>query len=229
MWKDSLALHRAQLVRRRRFALRTDLRAVAGDLVLPVIRGRDPQLQMEVGQDLRELFMQEVFDHLDSIGRRGRNVCFIEPKFAGEGPDEQAGPGRVLSRAAWNAGSCTPIRPNCISMGTKSVMTGRSSTSPIGTMRSTTCWTSSARGVDIRPIRRLFRENRIISSIAGDFDHKSCWEIFTDPQLTARYFQAEERQVFRRHIPWTRAVSIAPDLASRRGHGGSARIRAGRT
>jgi uncharacterized circularly permuted ATP-grasp superfamily protein len=37
-----------------------------------------------------------------------------------------------------------------------------------------------------------------VSSIAAELDQKSCWEIFTDPELTARYFTAEERQVFRR-------------------------------
>src|SRR4029077_14330985 len=44
---------------------------------------------METGQDLRELFIQEVIDHLESIGRPGHNVCFIEPKYSGDGPCEQ--------------------------------------------------------------------------------------------------------------------------------------------
>ena len=55
-------------------------------------------------------------------------------------------------------------------------------------------------GVDIEPMRVLFRENRMISSIAGEFDHKSSWEILTDPHFTQKYFNADERQVFRRHI-----------------------------
>ncbi|MGE0442645.1 MAG: hypothetical protein AB7S39_19345, partial [Gemmatimonadales bacterium] len=32
-------------------------------------------------------------------------------------------------------------------------------------------------------------------------------EIFTDPDLAARYFSTEERQILRRHIPWTRIVA----------------------
>jgi hypothetical protein len=62
-------------------------------------------------------------------------------------------------------------------------------------------------GVDIRPMRTLFKHNRILSSMAGEFDHKSCWEILTDPQFTQKYFNADERQVFRRHILWTRVLS----------------------
>ena len=56
-------------------------------------------------------------------------------------------------------------------------------------------------------MRTLFRQNRIISSIAAELDQKSCWEILTDPQFTQKYFSADERQVFRRHILWTRIVS----------------------
>jgi hypothetical protein len=52
----------------------------------------------------------------------------------------------------------------------------------------------------------LFRENRIISSVAGDFDHKSCWEILTDPQFTQKYFSADDRHYFRRHVLWTRLL-----------------------
>ena len=61
-------------------------------------------------------------------------------------------------------------------------------------------------GVNLDPVRMLFRQNRMISSLAGDFDHKSCWELLTDNALTQKYFTAEERQVFRRHILWTRLL-----------------------
>ena len=88
MWKDSLRFIEPNLCGVGGLHYGPISEQLLADLVLPIIRDRDPQLQMEVSQDLRELFMQEVFDHLDSIGRRGRNVCFIEPKFAGEGPED---------------------------------------------------------------------------------------------------------------------------------------------
>jgi hypothetical protein len=62
-------------------------------------------------------------------------------------------------------------------------------------------------GVDIEPVKTLFRQNRIVSSITGDLDQKSCWEILTDPELTHAYFRADERLIFRRHILWTRILS----------------------
>src|SRR6516165_9522588 len=74
------------------FAVREVLRliptaeAIVGDVVVPELRRQDPSLQLEVGKDVRELLMQEAIDHLESLGRRGQNVCFIEPKYAGSGP-----------------------------------------------------------------------------------------------------------------------------------------------
>src|SRR5947209_7859740 len=62
-------------------------------------------------------------------------------------------------------------------------------------------------GIDVTPMQTLFRQNRIISSITAELDQKSCWEVLTDPQFTQRYFSADERQVFRRHVLWTRLLS----------------------
>jgi uncharacterized circularly permuted ATP-grasp superfamily protein len=56
-------------------------------------------------------------------------------------------------------------------------------------------------------MRRLFTANRMVSSIAAELDQKACWEVFTDPELARRYFGPEERQVFQRHVLWTRILS----------------------
>ena len=72
-----------------------------------------------------------------------------------------------------------------------------------------------AEGVDVEPMRVLLRENRMISSIAADLDQKACWEVLTDPRLCQQYFTPEERQLFQRHILWTRVLSdrrtVLPD------------------
>lgn len=70
-------------------------------------------------------------------------------------------------------------------------------------------------GVDVGPMRALFRQNRIISSVAAELDQKSCWEVLTDPKLVQKYFTADERHVFRRHVLWTRLFgerrTVLPD------------------
>jgi hypothetical protein len=61
--------------------------------------------------------------------------------------------------------------------------------------------------VDIGPMRLLLQQNRVISSIAAELDQKACWEVLTDPQFTFKYFSQDERQVFRRHVLWTRVLA----------------------
>ena len=62
-------------------------------------------------------------------------------------------------------------------------------------------------GQRLEAIRALFLQNRMVSAIGGDLDHKSCWEVLTSEELAARYFSIAERQLFRRHVLWTRIVS----------------------
>jgi hypothetical protein len=63
-------------------------------------------------------------------------------------------------------------------------------------------------GENVRPMKHLFRKNQVVSSLAGDFDHKSCFEVLSDPRF-AQYFTMEERNVFRRHVLWTRGLREA--------------------
>src|SRR5690242_8501306 len=88
-WKESLRFFEPNLCGVGGIHLGPTCEQMLMDVVLPEVEHRDPQLHMEVGQDLRELFIQEVIDHLETIGRTGRNVCFIEPKYSGDGPCEQ--------------------------------------------------------------------------------------------------------------------------------------------
>src|SRR5581483_8027017 len=56
-------------------------------------------------------------------------------------------------------------------------------------------------------MRLLFRENRIISSLVGDFDHKSGFEILTDRNVAERLFTPDDCRLFYRHVLWTRVVA----------------------
>ncbi len=89
-WKESLRFFEPNLCGVGGIHLGPTCEQMLMEIVVPELTVRDPQLRMEPGQDLRELFIQEVLDHLEAIGRPGRNLCFIEPKYADEGPSEQA-------------------------------------------------------------------------------------------------------------------------------------------
>jgi hypothetical protein len=176
------------------------------DLVQPVLQAQDNELRLEVGQDIRELLMQELLDHAEAVGRPARNICFVEPKYAGSGPDEQEALAHYFhDRYGTNIMHADPAE---LTFRDAEVLYNGDAVDlayrdyPVSDLID-----REREGIDVEPMRMLFRQNRIISSIAAELDQKSCWEILTDPQFTQRYFSADERQLFRRHILWTRLLS----------------------
>ncbi len=206
MWKDSLRFIEPNLCGVGGLHLIPTCEQMLADIVLPVIQSYEPQLHLEVGQDLRELFIEEVLDHLESIDWPGRNLCFIEPKYAGDGPNEQA----ALAEYYQRRHGLTVLHADPSELYMKKGQVWYEDSQVDVAYRDyeiRDVIDLEDEGVDIRPLRTLFKQNRMISSLAGDFDHKSCWEILTDPQFTQKYFNADERQVFRRHVLWTRVLS----------------------
>jgi hypothetical protein len=214
MWKDSLKFVEPNMSGIGGLHLVPTCEGIVADVVVPVLQAYDPQLRLELGQDIRELLIQEVQDHLEVLGRKAQNVCFVEPKYAGSGPDEQqalaeyyhqryglkimhADPAELTLRdgEVYYEGDVVDLAYRDYAV------------SDLVTLQQ--------QGVSVEPMRTLFRQNRMISSIAAELDQKSCWEILTDPQFTQKYFTTDERQVFRRHILWTRILSdrktVLPD------------------
>lgn len=62
------------------------------------------------------------------------------------------------------------------------------------------------KGHNMKVLKHAFMNNQVISSIAGELDHKSSFEIFTNPDFS-RYFTISQRMIFRKYLPWTRLIS----------------------
>jgi len=170
------------------------------------LHGADPGLHLEVAQDIRGLLIQELLDHLDAIGRAGRTICFVEPKYAGAGPDEQVELARyVHDRFGLTVCHADPAELELA--GAEVRYEGRVIDLVYRDYAVVDLLEAAEEGVDVAPMRALFEQNRVVSSIAAELDQKSCWELFTDPALTARHFTADERLLFHRHLPWTRLVT----------------------
>ena len=217
MWKNSLLYVEPNLSGVGGLHLVPTCDQIVADVVLVALRRHDGELQLELGQDIRELLMQEVFDHAEAIGRPVRNVCFIEPKYAGSGPDEQ----EELARYYHDRHGLRVLHadPSELTLqGDEVFYQGEPIDIAYRDYAVYDLLDLKGEGVDIEPMFALFRQNRILSSITAELDQKSCWEVLTDPQLTQKYFSADERQVFRRHILWTRILSdrstILPDGTS---------------
>lgn len=206
MWKNSLHFMEPNMSGIGGLYLVPTAERVIADLVLPRLAAQDPQLQLELAPDIRELLMQAIRDHLEAIGRPARNICFVEAKYVGSGIDEQ----EDLARYFHDQYGLKIMHadPRELTLAGDEVIYGGDVVDLVYRDYSVADLLLLAKsGGDVTPMRKLFRQNRVISSIAAELDQKSCWEVLTDPKITERYFSADERQIFRRHVLWTRIVS----------------------
>jgi hypothetical protein len=206
MWKESLRFVEPNLSGIGGLHLVPTCEHIVGDLVLPMLQAQDEQLRLDIGQDIRELLMQELLDHREAIGRAGQNVCFVEPKYAGSGPDEQ----EALAQYFKERHGLTIFHADPAELTHKDgevYYEGKIIDLAYRDYPVYDLLELQRKGVDVQPMRLLFKQNRMMSSIGAELDQKSCWEILSDPQFTQKYFSSDERQLFRRHILWTRILS----------------------
>lgn len=62
-----------------------------------------------------------------------------------------------------------------------------------------------AGGARLHAMREAFRANVVVSGLAGDFDHKSIWEVLT-ARATRHLVEAPHRSFLRKHLLWTRLL-----------------------
>jgi hypothetical protein len=206
MWKDSIKFMEPNLSGIGGLHIAPTSMGVLADFVIPALLAQDSSIRLQVGEDIRELLLQDLLEHLDAIGRPGGQIVFVDPKYATDGPDE---PEAVAAYYRERHGlsvlhadvSELRLRGDDVMYGDVIVDLAYRDASVLDLAD----WEQD--GVDVTPMRTLLRQNRMVSSITAELDQKSCFEVFTDPELAERFLTVEERQVMRRHVLWTRVVS----------------------
>jgi hypothetical protein len=213
MWKESFRFVEPNLTGIGGLHMVPTGEGLIDEIVVPALQCHDPGLRLERISDIRELLTREILTHITAMAA-GRRVCFIEPKYADDGPDEQEQVARYLrERHGLDVSHADPgeleLQDGKVYYEGRVVDIGYRDYSVADLLD------LQEEGVNVEPMRTLLRENRAISSIAADLDQKSCWEVLTDPALCAKYFTSEERDLFQRHILWTRVLSdrntVLPD------------------
>lgn len=206
MWKNSLRFMEPNLSGIGGLSLVPTSERLLAETILPRLIAKDHDLHLELAPDIRELLMQAIREHLEAIGRPARNICFVEAKYAGSGIDEQ----EDLARYFHDQYGLKVMHadPRELSLAGDEVFYDGDVVDLVYRDYAVNDLLALERsGGDVSPMRALLKQNRVISSIAAELDQKSCWEVLTDPKITNQYFNADERQIFRRHILWTRIIS----------------------
>lgn len=206
-WRDSLAFMEPNLSGVGGIHLGPLAESLIMRDVVPTLLEHDPGVTIERPRDQRDLFLQVLLDHARAVGRRGNSICLIEPKYVAHGPKEQS---HLVDyyRAERGAQVChADPRELRVVDGEVYYEDTRIDVAYRDYEVRDLLALERAEGCTLDAVRLLFRENRMVSAIGGDLDHKSCWEIMTSEALARRHFGAAERELYRRHILWTRIVA----------------------
>lgn len=206
MWKDSIKFMEPNLTGIGGLHIGPTAIGILADLVVPALLVHDSSIRLQLPDDIRELLLQEMLEHLDAIGRTDGQIVLVDPKYELEGPDEpEALTAYYRKRHGLSVlhadASELRLRGDEVWYGDTRVDLAYRDASILDLIE------LAAEGVDVEPMRALLRQNRVISSITAELDQKSCFEVFTDPDLADQFLTVEERQVIRRHVLWTRIVS----------------------
>ncbi len=205
-WKDSIKFMEPNLTGIGGLHIAPTSMEVLADLVVPALLEQDSTIRLQLAEDIRDLLLQDLLEHLDAIGRPEGQIVLVDPKYSIDGPDEM----EALVEYYRERYGISLLHADA------SELKLRGDEVYYGDARVDLVYRDAAvldlidlasEGVDIMPMRTLLRQNRVVSSIAAELDQKSCFEVFTDPVLADKYLTEAEQQVMRRHVLWTRILS----------------------
>lgn len=182
-------------------------RALTAEWALPWLKPLLPDLQLSQPDDIRALLLKVFARHAKAIGRKLRRVVLIEDQSEPGGTHEFPSVAGYLRRQGLSAFTVDP-RDLVIRKGEVTAQ-GK----PVDILYRDSEITEMLEMVDggeggkkkLAGIREAFIRNQVVSSIAGEFDHKSGWELFTNPEF-AGYFTLTQRRLFKAHVLWTRLL-----------------------
>ncbi len=174
-----------------------------GELVAPWLTRTFPTLGLAPMDDIRDLLLGVLRAHARGIGRRRLHIAFLEDQSERSGTAEFEHVAAYFRRRGVHAVATDPrhLRVKGGEIYARDF--------PVDVFYRDTEITEflelARGGVPMDIVREAFRRNQVVSSIAGEFDHKSAWELFTNP-VFHRHFTPAQRTLFAKHVLWTRLL-----------------------
>jgi hypothetical protein len=175
---------------------------IINNVVVPAMHRYSPALVLRAQDDMRQLLLEQLTVHAHAIRLRRLNTALIQTKAHG-GPTEYPYIASYLSRHGIPAVHIDPLE---LYLKGDQLYAGDL---PIDIVYRDAEIREYIRyeeeGHDVSALRTAFARNQVVSSLAGEFDHKSTFEVLTTPEL-AQHFTQRQQRIFRRHVLWTRIV-----------------------
>jgi len=205
LWKDTVSVFEINACAVGGIHYSPVAESLFSEIILPFLQPHLPKLPpMRKNPDLRDLLKVQMEHHAAAIGRKTLSVVFAEDASLAEGITE--GPHIVehLKSAGVNTRLADPrdlyVQDDDLYLGDEPVDIVYRNFELYDIIE------MEAEGYRMDGIKFAFLNNRVISSLAGDFDHKSIWEALGSGRFD-RYFSKEDVAVFKKHLPWTRTVA----------------------
>lgn len=159
--------------------------------------------RLENEDDILELIQRQVISHGEAIGLRRFHVGWTQDDRVQGGPEEYHTVCDILRGRGYHARVTDPrdvtLRDGQLWHGDWPVdLLYRDPTvDDLLEMES--------EGADLSAVKWAFKNNRVVSSLLGEYDHKGVLELFTWPAFQ-KLMSPESRDLLLRHTAWTRVV-----------------------
>jgi hypothetical protein len=171
--------------------------------VVPALRRQAPTLLLEPNDDPRRVLLETLADHARSLRLKRFNVALCQYKDLPGGIAEFPFHERFFQSLGINAWHVDPRELRLVGDEL------RYGDHPIDVVyrdhEVSDLAAKEEAGDDVSAIKHALKTGRVVSSLAGEFDHKSAFQVFTSPEFET-WFTGAERSVFHKHVPWTRIV-----------------------
>ncbi len=179
--------------------------ALTRDWVFPLLKRILPDLRLVPHDDIRRLVMKQLARHARALGLKLQRVVLVEDQSVSGGTDEFTEIARFFRAQGLPAFTADPrdvtVRNDEVRVKGRRVDLVYRDTEITELFEMARV---SGRK-SILGMKEAFLRNRVISSVAGEFDHKSAWELLTNPEFS-RHFTLRQRRLFRFHVLWTRLL-----------------------
>jgi hypothetical protein len=161
-----------------------------------------PARRFRPDDDVLDLILGAVRDHGEKIGVPARAVCLME-ETCDSGPAEFQTMALLLRRRGHDVVVADPgeirARGGRLFARDKAVDFLYRDPTAVNLLE------LEDEGRDISGVKWAFRENRVVSGLAGEFDQKGALEVFTTPRWQ-KSFSPAARRLIRAHVSWTRVL-----------------------